>query len=93
MNYYLVSASPMGAQNAPNPCVGTTSVSYRVPAGKQDVQLVIRTYFSGAVVQRQVVPAGAHTVEVSVGKLPPGGYHYALEVDGQPVAHHNLLVQ
>ncbi|MBO2010781.1 hypothetical protein [Hymenobacter negativus] len=81
------------AQNVPNPCAGTTSVSYRTPIGKQDVQLVIRDYFSGAVVQRQVVPAGEHTVEVNVSKLRPGGYHYALEVDGQPVAHHNLLVQ
>ena len=81
------------AQNAPNPCVGTTSVSYRTPEGRGEVQLVIRDYFSGAVVQRQVVPAGAHTVEVNVGKLRAGGYHYALELDGLPVAHHNLLVQ
>ena len=81
------------AQNVPNPCVGTTSVSYRTPEGRGEVQLVIRDYFSGAVVQRQVVPAGAHTVEVNVGKLRAGGYHYALELDGRPVAHHNLLVQ
>jgi hypothetical protein len=34
-----------------------------------------------------------HTVAVSVSKLQPGSYHYALEVGGRPVAHHNLMVQ
>jgi hypothetical protein len=39
------------------------------------------------------VPAGEYTVDLKVETLPPGGYHYALEFGGKPVAHHNLLVQ
>lgn len=61
--------------------------------GSDAEKLIIQAFYSGAVVQRQAIPAGEHTVEVSVSKLRPGGYHYALEVDGRPVAHHNLLVQ
>ncbi|UOQ97733.1 zinc-dependent metalloprotease [Hymenobacter sp. 5317J-9] len=80
-------------QNAPNPCNGTTSISYRTPPSSAEAELVVRNYYSGAVVLRQPVPAGEHTVELNVAKLPPGGYHYALEIGGRPVAHHNLLVQ
>ncbi len=83
--YYL-------AQNAPNPCAGSTSVAYRLPAGETG-ELVVRDTFSGRVWLRQALNAGEHTVEVRLEKLPPGAYHYSLEVDGRPVAHHQLLVQ
>ncbi|MBF9220227.1 hypothetical protein [Hymenobacter ruricola] len=81
------------AQNAPNPCSGRTSVSYRTPKGSAEAELVVRNYYSGAVVLRRAVAAGEHTVELNVTPLAPGIYHYALEVGGRPVAHHNLLVQ
>lgn len=81
------------AQNVPNPCSGTTTVSYRTRQGNGEAELVIRDYFCGSVVQRQAVPMGEHTVAVRVAQLRPGSYHYTLEVGGQPLAHHNLLVQ
>ena len=81
------------AQNVPNPCSGSTSVSYRVPAGAKSTQLVIRDSYSGRVWKRAILDAGEHTVDVPVSMLPPGAYHYSLEVDGRPVAHHQLLVQ
>jgi hypothetical protein len=32
-------------------------------------------------------------LEVNVSRLQPGSYHYALEIGGRSVAHHNLMVQ
>lgn len=69
------------------------AVTYRTPPSIADAELVIRDFYSGAIVQRRTVPAGEHTVEVNVHKLRPGSYHYGLEIGGRPVAHHNLMVQ
>ena len=68
------------AQNVPNPCAGS-------PAA-----LVVRDAF-GRVWLRQEVAAGEHTVVLHLEKLPPGAYHYSLDVAGRPLAHHQLLVQ
>ena len=57
------------------------------------MELIIRDFYSEAIIQRQSVPVGEHTVEANVSKLRPGSYHYALEIGGRPVAHHNLMVQ
>ena len=64
-----------------------------VPINAQVVALVVRDYLSGGEVLRQTVAAGEHTATIGLHSLAPGPYHYALEVDGVPVAHHNLLVQ
>lgn len=83
--YYLT-------QNAPNPCAGSTSVSYRLPS-RETGELVVRDTFSGRVWLRQALSAGERTVDLRLEKLPPGAYHYSLEANGRPVAHHQLLVQ
>ena len=89
----VVVASPYFlAQNVPNPCSGSTSVSYRLPTGETG-ELVVRDTFSGRVWLRQALVAGEHAVELRLEKLPPGAYHYSIEADGRPVAHHQLLVQ
>ncbi len=80
------------AQNAPNPCSGSTSVSYRLPASSGKAELVIRDVFSGRVWQRTPLQTGERTVEIQVHTLPPGAYHYSLEISGASVAHHQLLV-
>ncbi|MDO7875783.1 hypothetical protein Q5H93_13650 [Hymenobacter sp. ASUV-10] len=80
------------AQNVPNPCTGTASVTYRAVTD-QRVELVVRHYISGQVLRRQAVAAGEHTTELNLQGLLPGPYHYTLEVGGQITAHRNVLVQ
>jgi hypothetical protein len=84
--YYL-------AQNAPNPCSGSTRIAYRTPADAGQAELVIRHYITGQVLRRQALLLGEHTLELPLTGLLPGPYHYTLEVDQQPLAHHSLLVQ
>lgn len=79
-------------QNAPNPCSGSTSVSYRAPDGSA-AQLIIRDTYNGRIWHREALDTGEHTVELNLYKLPPGAYIYTLELDGRAVAHHRLLVQ
>jgi hypothetical protein len=81
------------AQNVPNPCAGSTSISYRIPAGEQGAMLVIRDFISGKVLYQQALHDGEHTLSLSLQGLQPGPYHYALEISGRSVARHNLLVQ
>ena len=89
----VVSPADYLTQNAPNPCSGSTFVSYRITKPATKAELVIRDCFNGKVWQRQTVAGGEHSVEVLVHTLPPGAYIYTLEVDGAAVAHHKLLVQ
>ena len=84
-------ASAYLAQNVPNPCTGSTSITYRTAPGSP-AALVVRDAF-GRVWLRQEVAAGEHTVVLHLEKLPPGAYHYSLDVAGRPLAHHQLLVQ
>lgn len=79
--------------NVPIPCMGRTSVSYRVPPGTAKAELVIRDGFSGKVWRRQALTTGEQTVAVPLVGMLPGAYIYSLELDGAPVAHHRRLVQ
>ncbi|MDO7877298.1 T9SS type A sorting domain-containing protein [Hymenobacter sp. ASUV-10] len=76
-------------QNVPNPCTGTTTISYRTTA---PARLLVRDV-SGRLCRTEPLAAGEHTLTLDLRTLPAGLYIYTLEVAGRSLAHHKLLIQ
>lgn len=81
-------------QSYPNPARTHATIAYELPARTREAALVIRDIATGAVRQRQPLPAdsvhGQVTVELEA--LSQGVYIYSLEVDGKRLATKKMVV-
>ena len=66
---------------------------FEITRAERGLRALVRVLFLTRASACSVPNVKERTVELRLDKLPPGAYHYSLDVDGRPVAHHQLLVQ
>jgi hypothetical protein len=78
-------------QNIPNPLNQSTSISYNIPSGSKNAQLII-TDNSGKTVKQVTLSSGKGVVNIDASVLSGGTYNYALWIDGKLIANRKMLV-
>lgn len=80
-------------QNVPNPCSGSTTFSYRLPAGTRQAGITIRRGLDGVEVGQVAVKVAASEYVLDLRPYAPGLYFYTLTADGAPLQTKRMLVE
>lgn len=80
-------------QNAPNPCDGSTQISFSLPSSRpsSNITLMVRDA-SGKLVKTIAVQGEKGSVTLDTQALSQGVYSYSLVIDGQTAATKQLVV-
>ena len=79
-------------QNNPNPFRGNTTISYNVPQGAGNAQIVVYDAAGKTLKQFNVSSMGRGTVNMDATMLPSGTYHYSLYIDGKIVDTRKMVL-
>ncbi|MEP6514024.1 MAG: hypothetical protein ABJA79_09150 [Parafilimonas sp.] len=79
-------------QNTPNPFYKTTSISYNIPSGFKNAQLLISDNNGRTLKQIKITNGGAGSVNIDGGSLISGTYNYALIVDGKMIDNKKMIL-
>jgi trimeric autotransporter adhesin len=88
----LVTETGALSQNTPNPVTGTTRISYSVPYGTKQVQLVLTNKLGQLVKTISVAISSSGTVDINTNMLSSGVYNYSLVVDGKAIETKKMVV-
>ena len=79
-------------QNNPNPFRSNTTVSYKVPQGTSNAQIIIYDAGGKSLKQFSISPQDNGTVRIDASVLAAGTYHYALFVNGKIIDTKKMVV-
>lgn len=72
---------------------GTTRIQYFLPEGTQQATLLV-TAINGQEIKRIALPqTGEGQMELQIGNLPAGTYHYSLVVAGKTLDTKRMIIQ
>lgn len=80
-------------QNTPNPCSGSTTLAYWLPAGSHEAHVLMRRGLDGVAVAQIKLRLSAEQQPLDLHRYAPGLYFYTLLVDGVPVQTKRMLVE
>ncbi len=79
-------------QNTPNPFYKTTSISYNIPSGFKNAQLLICDNNGRTLKQIQITNGGAGSVNIDGSSLISGTYNYSLIVDEKMIDSKKMIL-
>jgi trimeric autotransporter adhesin len=85
-------ATPELGQNEPNPFTESTRITYFLPEGIKQAELLITAANGQIVKQVRLENRGEGVLNIKAGSLPAGTYQYSLRLDGQVRATRRLVL-